>query len=72
MPCKYQKHAKHQEGVIRHLEQELKAAREDISRLRAENVSSSIREQGKLEIWIKPKNSKSRCRRFFANDAPQV
>jgi hypothetical protein len=27
----------------------------------AGNVSSSIREQGKLETWIKPKNSKSRC-----------
>jgi hypothetical protein len=72
MSCKYQKHAKHQEGKIRRLEQELKAAREEISRLKAGNVSSSIREQGKLETWIKPKNSKSRCRRFSANDAPQV
>jgi hypothetical protein len=41
---KYQKHAKHQER-IRNLGQELKAAREHISRLRAGNVSSSIREQ---------------------------
>jgi hypothetical protein len=70
--CKYQKHAKHQEGKIRHLEQELKAAREEISRLKAGNVSSGSREQGKLETWIKPKNSKSRCRGFSANDAPQV
>jgi hypothetical protein len=72
MSCKYQKHAKHLEGRIRHLEQELKAAREEISRLRAGNVSSSIREQGKLETWIKPKNSKSRCCRFSADDAPEV
>jgi hypothetical protein len=72
MSCKYQKHAKHQEGKIRHLEQELKAAREEISRLRAGNISSSIREQCKLETWIKPKNSKSRCCMFYAEDAPQV
>jgi hypothetical protein len=50
----------------------LKAAREEISQLRTANVSSSIREQGKLETWIKPKNSKSRCCRFSADDAPQV
>jgi hypothetical protein len=70
--CKYQKNAKHQKGRIRHLEQQLKAAREEISRLKAGNVSSISREQGKLETWIKPKNSKSRCRRFSANVAPHV
>jgi hypothetical protein len=72
MSCKYQKHAKHQVGRIRHLEQELEAAREEISRLRAGNVNSSIREQRNLETWIKPKNSKSTCCRFSADDAPQV
>jgi hypothetical protein len=72
MSCKYQKHAKHQEGRVRYLEQELKVAREEISRLRDGNVSSSIREQCKLETWIKPKNSKSWCHRFSADDTSQV
>jgi hypothetical protein len=48
---------------IRHLEQELKAVREVITRVKAGNVSSSIREQSNLKIWRKPKNSKSRCHR---------
>jgi hypothetical protein len=30
MSCKYQYHARYQEGRIRYLEQELKAAREEI------------------------------------------
>jgi predicted RNase H-like nuclease (RuvC/YqgF family) len=37
--CRYQKHAKHQEERIRHLEQELKSAREEISKLKAVNGS---------------------------------
>jgi hypothetical protein len=57
---------------IRHLEQELKAVREVITRVKAGNASSSIREQSNLEIWRKPKNSKSRCHRISADDAPQV
>jgi hypothetical protein len=35
MSCKYQKHAKYQEGRIRLLEQELKAARAEIKFLKA-------------------------------------
>jgi hypothetical protein len=67
--CKYQRHVKQQEWRIRHLEQELKAAREEISRLKAVNVSSSVRKQGNSNNCITPKNYKSRCRRFSADDA---
>jgi hypothetical protein len=35
MACKYKKHARYQEGVIRYLEQELKAARDEINSLKA-------------------------------------
>jgi hypothetical protein len=62
-------HAKHQEERIRHLENELKVAKEEIRMLNAGNVSSSIKEQKKLESWSDPKNSKSRYRRFPAGDA---
>jgi hypothetical protein len=41
---------------IRHLEHELKAAREGIKRLKAGNISSSIGKQSNLEIGRKPKN----------------
>jgi hypothetical protein len=70
--CKYQKHAKQQEWRIRHFEQELKAAREEISRMKAVNVSSSVRKQRNSNNWITPKNSKARCHRFSADDAPLV
>jgi hypothetical protein len=78
--CKYQKHVKRQEWRIRHLEQEFKAAREEISRLKAVNVSSSVRKQTNSNNWkqtnsnnwITPKNSKSRCHMFSADDAPLV
>jgi hypothetical protein len=67
--CKYQKHVKQQEWRIGHLEQELKAAREEISRLKAVNV----RKQRNSNNWITSKNSKSRCHRFSAaDDAPLV
>jgi uncharacterized coiled-coil DUF342 family protein len=45
IPCKYQKHVKQQEVRIRQLEKELKAAREEICKLRAGNVSSNFMEQ---------------------------
>jgi hypothetical protein len=70
--CKYQKHVKQQEWRIRYLEKELKAAREEISRLKVVNVSSSVRKQRNSNNWITPKNSKSRCCRFSADDAPLV
>jgi hypothetical protein len=64
---------KHQEERTRLLELELEVAREEIRALKARNVSSSIsssiKEQNKLASWCKPKNSKSRCRRFSAGDA---
>jgi hypothetical protein len=72
MSCKYQKHAKQQEWRIRHLEQELKATREEISRLKAVNNSSSVRKQRNVNNWIIPKNFKSRCHRFCADDVPLV
>jgi hypothetical protein len=57
---------------IRHLEQESKAAREEISKLKAVNGSSSTVEQPNLNDWTKQKNSKSRCSRFSADDAFRV
>jgi predicted RNase H-like nuclease (RuvC/YqgF family) len=72
LSCKYQKHVKQLEWRIRHLEQKLKAAREEISRLKAVNVSSRVRKQRNSNHWITPKISKSRCRRFSADDAPLV
>jgi hypothetical protein len=45
IPCKYQKHVKQQEGRIRNLEREKKAAREEICKLKAGSVSSNFMEQ---------------------------
>jgi hypothetical protein len=71
-PCKYQRKSKKQEERIRHWEQVLKAAREEIYKLKAGNISSSFIEQDISGHWEKPKNSKSRCRRFSANDISKV
>jgi hypothetical protein len=60
---------KQQEGRIRHLEKELKAAREEICKLKAGNVSSNFMEQDNSRNWEKTKNSNSRSHRFSANDA---
>jgi hypothetical protein len=43
--CKYQKQASYQEEIIRYLEQELKAAREEINFFKAGNSSSKIKDQ---------------------------
>jgi hypothetical protein len=43
--CKYQKHARYQEGRIRYLEQELKVAGEEINSLKAGNNSSKIKDR---------------------------
>jgi len=72
MSCRYQKHALQQEGRIKHLEQEVKAARCETTVLKAVISSSSIVEQANLNDWIKPKNSKASGRRFSADDAPQI
>jgi hypothetical protein len=75
MSCKYQKHARYQEGRIRYLEQELKVARENIIFLKAGGNSSKIRDQeisDDSRPWNKPENSKSRSCRFSADHAPHV
>jgi hypothetical protein len=54
------------------LEQELKAAREEICKLKVGNISSNFIEEDIIASWKKPNNSKSRCCRFSANDASQV
>jgi hypothetical protein len=61
-------------GILRNRrrEQELKAAREEINKLKAGNISSSFIEQDTSGHWKKPKNSKSRCYRFSANDVSNV
>jgi hypothetical protein len=59
-------------GESNTLEQELNAATKHISKLTAGSDSSNIWDNSKLQTWIKPKNSKSRCCRFSADDAPQV
>ena len=46
MSCKYQKHARYQEGRIRYLKQELKVAGEEINSLKAGNNSSKIKDWG--------------------------
>jgi hypothetical protein len=56
MSCKYQECAKYQEGKIRFLEPELKAAREEIIFLKAGNTSSKIKDQdNSSDFWIKSK-----------------
>jgi cell division protein FtsB len=54
VPCKFQRHAKQQEGRIRHLEQELKIAREEICKLKAGNICSNYIEES-AGSWKKPK-----------------
>lgn len=71
-PCKHQSHSKKQDERIRHLEQELEAAREEICKLKAGNISNSFLERDIFGHWKKPKNSKSRCRRFSANDVCKI
>jgi hypothetical protein len=47
----------------------LEIAREEIRALKTRNVGSTIKEQNNSKSWCKPRNSKSRCRRFPADDA---
>jgi hypothetical protein len=57
------------------LERELKATSEEINYLKAGDKRSKIKDQGfsdDLRNWPKPKNSKSRLRRFSADDVPNV
>jgi hypothetical protein len=59
---------KQQEERIRHLEHKLEMARQEIRTLKTISVSSTSWEKNS-ESWCKPKNSKSRCCRFSADDA---
>jgi hypothetical protein len=71
--CKYQKCIKYQEGRIRFLEQELKAAKEEMKFLKAGNTSSKIKDQdNSSDFWIKPKSSKSRAHGFSADDVSRI
>jgi hypothetical protein len=63
---------KQQGERIRNLKRELKAAREEICKLKTGNVSSNFMQQESSGNWEKPKHSKSRFQRFSANDAGQV
>jgi hypothetical protein len=73
MSCKYQKHIKYQEGRIRYLELELKAARDETDSLKNRNICNIKGDKGNAnDIWLKPKNSKSRARRFSADDVSQI
>ena len=73
MPCKYQKHIKYQEGRIRYLEMELKAARDEVNLLKNRNMSNKISDKDNAnDNWLKPKNSKSRARRFYADDVSHI
>jgi len=73
MSCKYQKHIKHQEGRIRYLELELRAARDEINSLKNRNTSNLVRDSDNTnDIWLKPKNPKSRARRYSAIDMSHV
>jgi hypothetical protein len=47
-------------------------AREEICKLKTDNVSSYFMQQENSGLWEKPKHSKSRFHRFSANDAGQV
>jgi hypothetical protein len=61
MACKYKIHARYQERRIRYLENELKAASEEINYLKAADNRSKIKDQGNSDDlcdWSKPKNSK--------------
>jgi hypothetical protein len=65
-------YVKQQEGRIGHLERALKAAREEICKLKAVNVISNFMEQNNAGNWKKPKKFQLWVHRFTANDASQV
>jgi hypothetical protein len=73
MSCKYQKHVKHQEGRIRYLGLELKAAKDETDLLKNRYMSNKIRNNDNTnEVWFKRKNSKSRAHGFSANDMSHI
>jgi hypothetical protein len=66
------KHEIQQDKRIGHLEQELKAARLEITKLKAVIVSSNIVKQAEINDWIKTKNSKAGGSTFSVYDPPQL
>jgi hypothetical protein len=70
IPYNFQQHVKQQERRITHLAKELKAAREEICKLKAGNVNSNFLEQENSGNW--GGNSNSRAHKFSANDAGQI
>jgi hypothetical protein len=59
-------------GEDQELVKGIKAAREEICKLKTRNVSSNFMQQENSGNWEKPKHSKTRFQRFSANDAGQV
>jgi hypothetical protein len=73
MSCKHQKDAKYQEGRIRYLELELKAAREEVNLFKNGNMSYKIKDKdNSTDFWINPNNSKSTACRFSADDVSYI
>ena len=73
MSCKYQKHIKYQKGKIRYLDLELKANRDEVNMLKNRNMSYKLSDKDNAnDIWLKPKNSKSRARRFSSDDVSHI
>jgi hypothetical protein len=56
---KYQKHVKQQEGRFRHVEKELKAARQQIDELKLRNVGSNVMQQDNWGRGGRQSNSRS-------------
>jgi (p)ppGpp synthase/HD superfamily hydrolase len=56
---RHQKHAIQQDERTKHLEQELNAARLEITKLKAAIGSNNIVKQAEVNDWMKPKNSKA-------------
>jgi septal ring factor EnvC (AmiA/AmiB activator) len=65
---KYQRQVRYQEDRIRYLEQELKAAREEINVLKAGNSNSKTKDQDisdDLRNWTKPKKFSVQVQQAF-------
>lgn len=70
--CIYDRKMRDQLERIRALELELDEAKCEINKLRALKDSISVSNKGRSHTWMKPKNSKSRSRRFSADDAASI
>jgi len=71
--CKYEKHIKAQQERILFFKRELTLAKEEICNLKAAKGSNIKKCKGDgSDLWLKPKSSKSKSRRFSAGDASSV